>query len=67
MSNYKTKAVGEVFRYGRVILQVVENETCKGCYFEVNRMCFCKKRYTGFCGCFRRNDNKNVIFKRIDE
>lgn len=67
MSTYKTRPVGEIFEYCKLKLQVVENETCEGCYFWGDEGCLNYRSTTGYCGRLLRNDNTNVIFKRINE
>lgn len=67
MSTYKTRPVGEIFEYCKLKLQVVENETCEGCYFCSDAGCLNYRSDTGYCGESVRNDDKNVIFKRINE
>ena len=68
------REVGDIFKFfdhlsttnDTVVLEVVEKEDCKGCYFKDT--CFInpnKKDITGFCAKHNRDDNKNVIFKRI--
>lgn len=67
MSIYRTRPIGEIFEYGKVKLQVVENKTCEGCYLDGKD---CWKSYqdnAGTCYGKHREDNKNVIFKRIDK
>ena len=65
MSTYKTRPIGEIFKYGKIKLQVVENEHCADCYFCGRRYCICFREDTGYCGEYSREDQKNVIFKRI--
>lgn len=67
MNNYKTRPIGEIFEYCRLKLQVVENDTCEGCFFCGNGICINFSKKTGYCGASMREDNKNVIFKRIIE
>lgn len=68
MSTYETKPIGEIFEYGKLKLQVVENETCEGCFFESEgALCLLLRDTTGYCGSEVREDRKSVIFKRIDE
>lgn len=67
MSTYKTRPVGEIFKYWKVKLQIVENETCEGCFFWANKSCHNFIKETGYCGYGTREDHKNVIFKRIDK
>lgn len=67
MITIKTKPIGEIFKYRNVKLLVVENATCEGCFFYNKEGCLNSMKITGYCSYFIRNDNKNVIFKRIDE
>lgn len=68
MSTYKTKPIGEIFKSGGLKLQVIEGETCEGCFFEgVDPLCLNYRAFTGYCGSEVREDQKNVIFKRIIE
>lgn len=67
MSTYKTRPIGEIFENRKVKLQVVENNNCMGCYFCGYDDCFNYRSTTGYCGGLLRDDNKNVIFKRIIE
>lgn len=67
MSKYKTRPVGEIFKHYNKKLQVVENDTCIGCYFNNNESCISYTMNEGYCGDQLRDDNKNVIFKQIDE
>lgn len=68
MSTYKTKPIGEIFKYSKFKLQVIEEETCEGCIFERGlALCLNYRGITGYCGSEVREDRKSVIFKRIDE
>ena len=68
MSTYKTKPIGEIFKYCELKLQVIEGETCEGCIFESDgALCLNYRGITGYCGSEVREDRKSVIFKRIDE
>lgn len=67
MSKNDTRPIGEIFEYHRIKFQVVENETCKGCYFHQRNICINISKKTGDCGSSVRNDRKSVIFKRIIE
>lgn len=66
MSKYKTRPIGEVFRYYKLKIQVVEGETCNECCFNSCGWCFGYIETTGYCRETDRDDQKNVIFKRID-
>lgn len=63
---YKTRPIGEIFEYCRLKLQVVENETCEGCFFWSNDGCLNSTNETGYCGQSMRDDKRIVIFKRIN-
>lgn len=65
MSTYKTRPIGEVFRYGKLKLKVVETEICLGCYFSGRHECFNIRNIIGYCSKYDRKDRKSVIFKRI--
>lgn len=67
MSKYKTRPIGEIFKFCNLKLQVVENNSCDECYFMVDVGCINYLSNTGECGESMRNDRKNVIFKRIFE
>lgn len=67
MSTYKTRPIGEIFEHREVKLQVVEREECEGCYFWGEVDCMNYRNDTGYCGDSVRDDQKNVIFKRIIE
>lgn len=67
MSTYKTRPIGEIFQHNNKVLQVVENDTCEGCYFNNGECCISYTLNEGYCGDKLRDDHKNVIFKRITE
>lgn len=67
MSIEITRPVGEVFRCCKVKLQVVENKTCKDCFFNGNKCQENADENVGHCYAKYRDDRKNVIFKRIDK
>lgn len=67
MSTYKTRPIGEIFEWHGVKLQVVEKISCDGCYFRTCDDCLNFRKNTGYCGECVRDDQKNVIFKRITE
>ena len=68
MSTYKTRPIGEIYKFYQLKLQVIEEETCEGCFFENDEpICLNVRSYTGYCGREVREDRKSVIFKRIDE
>lgn len=65
MSKYETRPVGEVFRYGKNKLQVVESNKCRECFFCGQDECEIDIDKTGYCASRERDDRKDVIFKRI--
>lgn len=65
-TNY-TIPIGEIFEYCGIKLQVMENKSCKGCFFLGNKFCFNYPKVNGQCRSLLRKDNKSVIFKRIDK
>lgn len=67
MSTFKTRPVGEIFEYCKLKLQVVEGETCEGCYFRLEELCVNNGHDTGNCGDIYRTDGKSIIFKQIDK
>ena len=67
MSIIKTRPIGEIFEYRAIKLQVVEKLSCDGRYFCTNNDCLFARIDTGYCGEYIREDQKNVIFKRITE
>lgn len=67
MRRFKTRPIGEIFVNREVKLKVVEKDDCIGCYFRGYDDCFNYRSTTGYCGGLLRNDNTNVIFKRIIE
>lgn len=66
MSNYKTRPIGEIFEWRGVKLQVVENKSCKGCFFDGNECWNIDNVDAGLCYAKYRDDRKSVIFKRIN-
>lgn len=67
MSNYKTRPIGQVFKWRGVRLQVVKYDSCQGCYLDKYDKCRSYRHDTGYCSKLVRNDGKNVIFKQIFE
>lgn len=72
--NRKTRPIGDEFGYNctdgggmntLMMLQVVESESCKECYFHHNGCYSRKKEYVGYCAASVRSDGKPVIFKKI--
>lgn len=66
MRKNNTRAIGEIFELCGIKLQVVENNTCCGCYFVNDRRCI-RKSISGYCSAAVRKDKKSIIFKRINE
>ena len=58
--------VGEVFKYNGVTLITIENNSCEGCFFNDGNICTREDELI-FCSAGYRNDNKNVIFKEMEE
>lgn len=61
--------VGEVFQCGLVKLRCEEDQgVCKGCVFNNNNL-LCEELIflTGHCYSENREDNKNVIFVKVEE
>lgn len=65
----KQRKVNEVFTFRNVKLKVLEsNKGCKDCYLDkCNISCGSKivTNICGFCDGIRRNDENNVIFKKV--
>lgn len=68
-SEYK---LGETFQYGRIKLKVEkQTETCKGCF--LSKVC----SYglfdsfiiisAGYCRSFERDDNTDIVFKKVED
>lgn len=64
-----SKSIGSVLRYNGVRLQIVKSvDGCRGCYFNRLRLKFCPyDDYLGACTACYRNDNTNIIFRKVDE
>ena len=60
------RKVGEVFDYNGVTLIIIENNSCEGCFFNDGNICT-RETELIFCSAGYRNDNKNVIFKKMEE
>lgn len=68
------RPIGQVFKYKGNSLKVYESnkniiplETCRDCYFN---SCHCVNRYSsnsyiGECSCIFRDDQNNIIFKKM--
>ena len=66
MRAMKELKVGERFS---VTLEIIENNSCDGCFFGHDDICY-NPTYNGWCDGFQcepkeRSDGKNVIFKEI--
>lgn len=59
-----TRPVGSCFEEydHHVLLKVVEEKTCKGCFYEHKKEC---PAITGQCSSCCREDGKNVIFVKV--
>lgn len=67
MSTYKTRPIGEIFKWRGVKLQVVRFESCQGCYLDSYDNCRSYRHVTGYCSKLVRKDQKNIIFKQVIE
>lgn len=66
----KEFAINEVFQLGRIKLKVVECESnsCVGCFFERKGYeCDYNEHFIGSCFSEQREDNKNVIFVKVED
>lgn len=65
------KKIGEVFQYNGVTLITIEdknnNNGCKGCYFFNGNFCTAEINQHLSCCASRRDDKKNVIFKKVED
>ena len=63
--------IGEIFDFLGVKLEVVEGEenSCDGCYICGTQICGCEciVKFLGSCASSDREDDKDVIFKEVDE
>lgn len=65
----KNYRIGERIPFGRVTLEVVEQDICDGCFFEdfpEDCDCHTLQPCTGCCCAEERDDKKQVIFKRVE-
>ena len=65
------RKIGEQFEYEGVKLEVVENgsQNCDGCYFCDDMFCRIDEEIvdnTGMCSATKRDDKKEVIFKKLE-
>ena len=60
--------IGEIFEYNGGWYQAVEQteKSCKACYFYSDEGCFVSTGL-GWCRHYSRNDNKSVIFKKLEK
>lgn len=66
----KNYEIGERLPFGRVTLEVVEQDVCDGCFFEMfpdYSDCYFLLPSIGCCSSGERKDGKSVIFKRVEE
>ena len=59
------RVIGEAFKYNGVTLITIENNSCEGCFFNDGNICT-RETEPIFCSAGYRNDNKNVIFKKME-
>ena len=62
------RKIGEIFEYNGGWYQAVEQteKSCKACYFYSDEGCFVSTGL-GWCRHYSRNDNKSVIFKKLEK
>ena len=60
------RKVGEVFDYNGVTRITIAKNSCEGCFFNDGNICT-RETELIFCSAGYRNDNKNVIFKKMEE
>ena len=64
----KNYRIGERIPFGRVTLEVVEQDICEGCFFgDFPEDCHILQPSIGCCSSGERKDGKSVIFKRVEE
>ena len=65
------KKIGEVFQYNGVTLITIEdknnNNGCKGCYFFNSNICIVENDQHISCSALCRDDNKSVIFRKVED
>lgn len=64
------KKIGEVFEHNGVTLITIEdknNDGCKECYFFNGNICTAESNQYILCTASCRDDNKNVIFKEVED
>lgn len=57
------RQIGETFDYEGHKLEVTENKSCTGCFFEGKGPCDFRKNVIGYCSSTFRSDSKDIIFK----
>lgn len=62
------RKIGEIFNYDSVVLEVVEQRGCGGCYFDScdGSSCFAHVNVSGSCTTSKPH-GKPVIFKKADK
>ena len=62
------RKIGEIFEYNGGWYQAVKQteKSCKACYFYSDEGCFVSTGL-GWCRHYSRNDNKSVIFKKLEK
>ena len=64
------KKIGEVFEHNGVTLITIEdknNDGCKGCYFFNSNICIVENDQHISCSALCRDDNKSVIFRKVED
>ena len=64
------KKIGEVFEHNGVTLITIEdknNNGCKGCYFFNSNICIVEYDQHIPCSALCRDDNKSVIFRKVED
>lgn len=60
--------IGEEFQFGLVKLRVVEEDenSCFKCFFNGKLLCGCTTEVAGSCYPDEREDNKSVVFVKVE-
>lgn len=70
MQKHETVPIGEIVNYRGVKLQVTRmiGSPCYRCYFNRNHdfACYGTESEVGYCTKEKRDDNNNIVFKKID-
>ena len=62
------REVDSVFKYGDAMLKVVRGAECDKCYFyELDCLCSSVKRIRGECAGNKRDDDKEIVFKQVND